>query len=76
VLHLLEALNLDREDIAALYLGDDFTDEHAFAALKGTGIGVFVGDPDDPEVAGRPTAADFVLTSMQEVERFLRTLAR
>ena len=76
VLHLLEALNLDREDIVALYLGDDFTDEHAFAALKGTGIGVFVGDPDDPEVAGRPTAADFVLTSMQEVERFLRTLAR
>ena len=76
VLHLLEALNLDREDIVALYLGDDITDEHAFAALKGTGIGVFVGDPDDPEVAGRPTAADFVLTSMQEVEHFLHTLAR
>ncbi len=76
VLHLLEALDLDREDIVALYLGDDITDEHAFKALKGTGIGVFVGKPDDPEVAGRPTAADFVLTSIQEVERFLRTLAR
>ena len=76
VLHLLEALDLDHEDIVALYLGDDITDEHAFEALKGTGVGVFVGNPDDPELAGRPTAADFVLTSIQEVERFLRTLAR
>jgi trehalose 6-phosphate phosphatase len=76
VLHLLETLDLDREDIVALYLGDDITDEHAFEALKGRGIGVFVGNPDDPEVAGRPTAADFVLTSIQEVERFLNTLAR
>jgi len=76
VLHLLGALDLDHEDIVALYLGDDITDEHAFEALKGMGVGVFVGDPDDPEVAGRPTAADFVLTSIQEVERFLGTLAR
>ena len=76
VLHLLKALDLDREDIVALYVGDDITDEHAFEALKGTGIGVFVGNPDDPEVAGRPTAADYVLTSIGEVERFLRTLAR
>jgi trehalose 6-phosphate phosphatase len=45
-------------------------------ALKGTGVGVFVGDPDDPELAGRRTAADFVLASVQEVERFLRALAR
>ena len=61
VLHLLEALDLDREDIVALYLGDDITDEHAFEALKGTGIGVFVGDPDDPDVAGRPTASHAAL---------------
>jgi trehalose 6-phosphate phosphatase len=76
VLHLLEALALDREDIVALYLGDDITDEDAFEALKGKGIGVFVGNPDDPEVACRPTAADFVLTSVKEVKRFLRALAR
>ena len=76
VLHLLEALDLDREDIVPLYLGDDITDEHTFEALKGRGIGVFVGNPDDPEVACRPTAADFVLDSTQEVERFLDTLAR
>jgi trehalose 6-phosphate phosphatase len=59
----------------ALYLGDAITDEHAFEALKGTGIGVFVGNPDDPDVACCPTAVDFVLTSVQEVERFRRTLA-
>jgi trehalose 6-phosphate phosphatase len=76
VLHLLDVLDLDRDDVVALYMGDDITDEHAFEALKGAGIGVFVGDADDPEVAGRPTSADFVLTSMEEVERFLRTLAR
>jgi trehalose 6-phosphate phosphatase len=75
VLYLLQALDLDRDDIVALYLGDDLTDEHAFEALQGKGIGVFVGNPDDPEVAGRPTAADFVLTSIPDVEQFLRTLA-
>jgi trehalose 6-phosphate phosphatase len=79
VLHLVEALGLDRDEFVPLvpvYVGDDITDEHAFEVLKGRGIGVFVGNPDDPEVAGRPTAADFVLTSIQEVERFLDTLAR
>jgi trehalose 6-phosphate phosphatase len=34
-------------------------------ALKGTGIGVLVSDPDDPERADRRTAAEFVLTSGQ-----------
>ncbi len=48
----------------------------AFEALKGTGIGVLVGDPDDPELACRPTAADYVLTSIKEVGRFRRTLAQ
>ena len=76
MLYLLEALGLDREDIVPLYLGDDVTDEHAFAALGSRGVGIFVGRVDDPEVAGRMTAADFVLDSVQEVERFLDTLAR
>jgi trehalose 6-phosphate phosphatase len=58
------------------YVGDDITDEHAFEALAGKGIGVFVGCVDDPEVGGRTAAADFVLHSTEEVERFLNTLAR
>jgi trehalose 6-phosphate phosphatase len=76
VLYLVEALGLDRDDVAPLYFGDDITDEDAFAALADRGIGVFVGDPDDPEVAGRTTAAHFVLNSIEEVERCLDKLAR
>ena len=76
VLYLLEALDLDGSDVMPLYLGDDVTDEDAFEALAGRGIGIFVGNPGDPELAGRSTAADYVLASPQEVERFLETLAR
>jgi trehalose 6-phosphate phosphatase len=62
-----------------MYLGDDLTDEHAFEALVGAsprGIGIFVGRADDPEVADRTTAADYVLHDVREVERFLNALAR
>ncbi len=76
VLYLIEALGLDRDDIMPMYLGDDVTDEDAFRALAGRGIGVFVGRADDPEVAGRSTRADFILNTMDEVEQFLDTLAR
>jgi trehalose 6-phosphate phosphatase len=76
VLYLLDALDLERDDVVPSYIGDDITDEHAFEALSGRGIGVFVGRADDPEVGGRTTAADFVLDSTEEVERFLDTLAR
>ncbi|MBV8944766.1 MAG: trehalose-phosphatase [Solirubrobacterales bacterium] len=76
VLHLIAVLGLDREDDTAIYVGDDITDEHAFEALSGRGIGIFVGDPQDPEVANRTTAADFRLGSIEEVEQFLDGLAR
>jgi trehalose-phosphatase len=76
VLYLLDALDLERDDVVPFYIGDDITDEHAFEALSRRGIGVFVGRADDPEVGGRTTAADFVLDSAEEVERFLDTLAR
>jgi trehalose 6-phosphate phosphatase len=76
VLHLIAALGLDREDDLPIYLGDDITDEHAFEALSGRGIGIFVGDPEDPEVANRTSAADFRLGSIDEVEQFLDALAR
>jgi trehalose 6-phosphate phosphatase len=76
VSHLMSVLGLDRDDVIPIYVGDDITDEHAFAALPARGIGIFVGDPADPEVAGRTTAADFRLDSIDEVERFLQALAR
>jgi trehalose 6-phosphate phosphatase len=76
VLYLLEALELDRDDVVPMCLGDDSTDEHAFEALAGRGIGIFVGRAEDPEVGGRSTSTDYVLDTVEEVERFLDTLAR
>jgi trehalose 6-phosphate phosphatase len=76
VLYLLGTLDLDRDDVVPMYLGDDITDEHAFEALAGRGIGIFVGRADDPEIAGRTTAADYSLHTFEEVERFLDALAR
>src|SRR5215211_7544256 len=76
VLRLLETLGLDRDDVVPLYVGDDITDEDAFVALARRGIGIFVGRADDPEVAERTTAADYILHSTEEVRQFLDTLGR
>jgi trehalose 6-phosphate phosphatase len=62
--------------VVPIYLGDDVTDEDAFRALSGRGIGVFVGRADDPETAARTTSADYTLHTFEEVERFLNALAR
>src|SRR5947207_4787403 len=75
VLYLLEALDLDRDDVVPVYLGDDITDEDAFRALAGRGIGIFVGSADDPENADRTTAAGYALDTFGEVEEFLNRLA-
>jgi len=76
MLYLLETLDLEGDDVVPLYLGDDVTDEDAFETLSDRGIGIFVGSADDPEVAGRTTAADYLLLSTEEVKQFLDTLAR
>jgi trehalose 6-phosphate phosphatase len=84
VQYLCHALHVDGEEFVPLYLGDDITDEDAFQALKGpcrgalpgNGIGVVVADLGNPEQADRTTAADFMLESTGEVQRFLNTLAR
>lgn len=65
-----------REQVAArsgtapwtLFVGDDWTDEHAFEALRGVGgVSVCVGD--------RPSQADFRLASPAAVEALLERLA-
>ena len=76
MLYLLETLDLDRDDVVPLYLGDDVTDEDAFETLTERGVGIFVGSPNDPEVTERTTAADYILLSTEEVRQFLDTLAR
>jgi trehalose-phosphatase len=75
VLHLLDALELDDASVVPVYVGDDITDEHAFEALAGRGIGILVGRANDPEVAGRRTAAEFVLRDPGEVQQLLDLLA-
>ena len=53
-----------------VYLGDDRTDEDAFAVVAkyGNGVSVFVGDPE------QETSARYFLTSPAEVDRFLSLL--
>ncbi|UCC84098.1 MAG: trehalose-phosphatase, partial [Gemmatimonadota bacterium] len=68
VFWLLEALGLDGDDVVPFYLGDDVTDEDAFAALGDRGIGVIVGNPS------YKTNASYSLRDTPEVERFLSQL--
>jgi len=64
---------LDEEEakigLAAAYLGDDLTDEDAFAAIRGRGLGVLVR----PEL--RPTAAEAWLRPPPDLLNFLRLWA-
>lgn len=69
VLWLLEALDLVRPDVLPLYVGDDLTDEDAFAALADRGIGILVGDAP----AG-PSQAHYSLRDPAEAQEFLEQL--
>ena len=53
--------------IAPIYIGDDESDEDAFAALKNKGITVFVGNP-------RPSYAQYYLKDTDEVMGFLKRI--
>lgn len=64
---LLDALGRDRS--AALFIGDDLTDETAFRALAGRGLGIVVSETD------RPTAADLRLANPAEVQLLLDRLS-
>lgn len=68
VIWLLEALGLDTEGVIPMYVGDDVTDEDAFRALHGRGLGVVVGEPP------YPTRATYSLRDTDEVQRFLGEL--
>ncbi|WP_435077045.1 trehalose-phosphatase [Halococcus sp. AFM35] len=61
-------LDADHDGWLPIYIGDDTTDEAAFRALAGIGIGVHVGP-------GTETAADYRIESPEEVTRFLDWLA-
>jgi trehalose-phosphatase len=65
---LLEQLELDGPEVLPVYVGDDLTDEDAFRALAGRGLGIRVGSPDEP------TDAEFYLRDTRELEAFIREL--
>ncbi|MCU0589229.1 MAG: trehalose-phosphatase [Syntrophobacteraceae bacterium] len=68
LLSLLGALKLDRPDVLPFYIGDDVTDEDAFRALEGRGIGIVVRD------LPYETAAAYSLRDPGEVRGFLLQL--
>ncbi|MFQ5932008.1 MAG: trehalose-phosphatase [Nitrospiraceae bacterium] len=68
VLWLLQALDLNKTAVLPVYVGDDITDEDAFAALKDRGIGIVVGDDS------RRTIARYALKNPDEVHDFLQRL--
>jgi trehalose 6-phosphate phosphatase len=64
---LAERLGVPLEGV--LYIGDDVTDEDAFRAIAGSGIGILVNDTD------RETGAQYRLDDPDEVRAFLERLA-
>ncbi|HSP59145.1 MAG TPA: trehalose-phosphatase, partial [Halomonas sp.] len=70
VLWLLEALDLADDSVMPIYIGDDETDEDAFAVMRERGgLGIFVGD------LSPGTAACYRLDDTDAVGRFLGYLA-
>ncbi len=60
-------LDLQPNNVFAVYIGDDDTDEDAFRMVRDRGLGIKVGNPS------RTTAARGFLPDCQAVEDFLRT---
>ncbi|CAH0481875.1 unnamed protein product [Peronospora belbahrii] len=87
VMYILSELGLDAEDVVPFYLGDDVSDEDAFNALNGRGIGqgisIIVRDPEATKIdlPGNlkelpMTKASYSLRDTAEVQQFLTELAR
>ncbi len=68
LLFLLGALGLDGTDVVPFYIGDDVTDEDAFAVLRDRGIGVLVSETP------RPTEATYWVQAPWEVYAFFERL--
>ncbi len=66
---LMDRLDLDLNTVIPLYLGDDVTDEDAFAVLVDRGLGIVVGRD------GEPSLASYALENPDEVRTLLARLA-
>ncbi len=65
---LLGTLDLNHDDVLAIYIGDDITDEDAFLELRDTGIGIVV------KGAKRSTWASFSAADTNEVADLLEAI--
>jgi len=75
---ILNQLGLENSHVLPLYLGDDVSDEDAFAALSkrpNGGIGIKVQDPSDDNPCSE-TSASYLLRNTQEVQNFLKILCQ
>lgn len=70
LLHLARTVHVDGSRLVPLFIGDDITDEDAFKAIEGYGIGVLIG----PE--HRPTEAAYILQDARQAVLFLEELAK
>lgn len=68
VLWLLEEMGLGEADVLPLYLGDDATDEDAFRALSGRGLGILIAE------GPQQSAADYRLHDPEAVAALLERL--
>lgn len=66
---LMDALHIDPAEVFTLYIGDDETDEDAFAALRGDGAGIRVGAEHSNSLA------DYRLADTDEVRALLEWLS-
>jgi len=67
---ILNVLRFDPAAHLAVYVGDDVTDEDAFAALEGKGIGILVADPP------RASKARYCINDTADVQKLLEFFVR
>ncbi|MCB2263166.1 MAG: trehalose-phosphatase [Candidatus Thiosymbion ectosymbiont of Robbea hypermnestra] len=65
---LLSELGLDGPEVFPIYVGDDVTDEDAFRAMRGRGLGILVSDQ------AQPSAALYRMRDIDHVAELLRHL--
>ncbi len=68
LIYLLGKMHIDDSRTIPVYIGDDTTDEDAFQAVAGRGIGILVSDDH------QQTAATYTVRNTDEVADFLETL--
>jgi len=73
---VLNALELNENEIIPVYIGDDKTDEDAFQALDGRGICCLVATDEEAENSQDTTYADLRLRNPEEVHMFLESFRR